>query len=366
MTRPAYRQSFPLLAFITLLAAAAAACQFMTTVSTLASPTATPLPATLTPSPTPDSRIIDMRNVTSLTKISSTTQSWANDIDWSPDNSTLAIADMDGAWYRDSRSLKLLQYIDFTEALSPAIAGSAVDAIAYSPNADLIATSMSGNVSHILLWKPDGKKPIRRLLGHSDMVRDLLFSPDGKKIISASHDKTVKVWDVEVGNILCDLQNHWDWVVKLDLSEDGTRLVSAGYDGIINLWDPNTCELLVALQDDDIPDSVAISPDASLIAVGERDAAIHLFNDNGDLLRLLVGHEGWSIYDLDFSERGDILVSAGDDGTVRFWDPLTGTLLNTLEIGSEVNNVRFSPDGHSLVIASGMDQLVEIWGLPDP
>jgi WD40 repeat protein len=366
MTTQRFRRTASIFAFVVLLAAAAAACQFMPYGLTSIGPTATPLPPTLTPSPTPDNRIIDMGNISSLTKITSTTQSWANDIDWSPDNSILAIADMDGAWYRESRSLKLLQYIDFPEALSPAIAGSAVDAIAYSPNGDLLATSMSGNVSHILLWKPDGKKPIRRLPGHSDMVRDLLFSPDGKKLISASHDKTVKVWDVEVGNILCNLENHWDWVVKLDISEDGTRLVSVGYDGIINLWDPNSCELLVALQDDYIPDSVAISPDASLIVVGERDGIIHVFNEEGDLLRLLAGHEGWSIYDLDFSERGDLLVSAGDDGTVRFWDPRTGTLIRTLKIGSEINNVRFSPDGHSLAIASGMDQLVEIWGLPIP
>jgi WD40 repeat protein len=357
MTPQPLRRSASIFAFVVVLAAAAAACRFMPDGLTSVGPTATPLPPTLTPSPTPDSRIIDLTNVSLITRIASTPQSWPEDIAWSPDGSILAIADMDGIWYRDGRTLK---------TLSPGSVESNVWTIAYSPKGDLIATDMSGTVNQILLWKPNGKKPVRRLSGHEDMIRDLLFTPDGTRLISTGNDMTVKVWDVEVGNILCDLQNHWDWAVKLDLSEDGTRLVSTGYDGIINLWDPNSCELLVALQDDYIPDSVAISPDASLIVVGERDGVIHVFNGKGDLLRLLVGHEGWSIYDLDFGVRGDILVSAGDDGTVRFWDPETGTLLQTLQIGTEINNVRFSPDGHFLAVASGMDQLVEIWGLPAP
>lgn len=330
-----------------------------------ATPTALPSPSpTTVPSPSPDLAIIDRATLPRVTRLASVSQSWPNAIAWSPDGSMLAIADMDGAWFRDGRSLEILDHIDFTKALRPDVVGSTVWTIAYSPTDDIVATDVSGSNFHILLWHPGDSTPWRRLLGHDDSIRDLVFTPDGTRLISASEDASVKVWDVAGGSQLCDLQNHWDWVDSLDISADGTRLVSTGFDAIINIWDPYSCELLVALQDEYIIDSVAISPDASLIAAGERDTAIHIFDQTGDFLRLLVGHGDWTVYDLDFGVRGDILASAGEDGTVRFWDPQTGTILRTIDIGSELTSARFSPDGHSIAIASGAGQRLEIWGLP--
>jgi WD40 repeat protein len=252
------------------------------------------------------------------------------------------------------------------DSLRGEVVGSTVWAIAYSPNADLVATDVSGSGFRILLWKPGQDTPLRRLQGHDDAIRDLVFTPDGSRLVSASADGSVRVWNLETGATLCELKNHWDWVDSLDISADGSRLVSAGYDAVINIWDPDTCELLVALQDQYIIDGVAISPDGRLIAAGERDEAIHLFDDKGNLLRLLVGHEEWDVNDVDFSHQGDLLVSAGSDGTVRFWDPETGSILRVLPIGSEVTSARFSPDGHYVAVGSGMGEGVEVWGLPAP
>ncbi len=158
------------------------------------------------------------------------------------------------------------------------------------------------------------------------------------------------------------LENHWDIVDSIDLSADGRRLVSGGYDGVINLWDADSGELLVGLQSDDMVDGVAISPDGRRIAAAERDGVVYVFSESGDLVRMLVAHDEFSILAVDFGVRGDIVVSGGDDATIRFWDAATGQLLRTLLTEGEIGSLRFSPDGRYLACTTWGGEVM-IWGV---
>src|SRR5436190_988039 len=84
------------------------------------------------------------------------------------------------------------------------------------------------------------QQPRATLTGHGESVNYLVFSPDGKTLASASHDKTIKLWDVAAGKEKIALTGHSDWVESVAFSPDGKTLASAGFDRTIMLWDLST------------------------------------------------------------------------------------------------------------------------------
>ncbi|MCB8777869.1 hypothetical protein LJE17_10105 [Planktothrix agardhii 1031] len=78
------------------------------------------------------------------------------------------------------------------------------------------------------------------LRGHTDWVWDVSFSPDSKRLASASGDKTVKLWDVSAGKEIQTLTGHTDGLRGVSFSPDGKRLATASSDKTVKLWDSTT------------------------------------------------------------------------------------------------------------------------------
>jgi WD40 repeat protein len=78
------------------------------------------------------------------------------------------------------------------------------------------------------------------LEGHSESVKFIAFSPNGRLLASASRDTTVRIWDLATGALHQTLQGHSDWIDAVVFSPDGRLLASASRDMTIWLWDSAT------------------------------------------------------------------------------------------------------------------------------
>jgi WD40 repeat protein len=237
-----------------------------------------------------------------------------------------------------------------------------VSALAFSPDGKTLA-SVRRTGQQIELWNPTTGHLRSKIKGHTGVIWDLAFSPDGTHLASACSDTMVRIWDPTRDQEARSLAEHDD-VRGVAFGPDGTYLASAGRDRTVTLWDLATGQVVRVLRGHtDTVHCVAISPDGRRAASGGEDRSVRIWEvATGKELHVLQGHAA-SVLDLAFSPDGKILASAGDDRTVRIWDADTGREIKTLAGHIQgVTGVVFSPDGKTLA-SGGKDGFVLFWDL---
>lgn len=204
------------------------------------------------------------------------------------------------------------------------------------------------------------------LTGHTDTVRAIAYSSDGRLLASAGKDQTIILWDTQtnapIGN---PLSGHTNWINGLAFSPDNKMLISVGIDGTIRRWDTANGEIIgqpITPASTELW-SVAFAPNGKTFATGDKDGSIKLWDaKSGESVgKPLIGHTDL-IYALTYNPTGTMLASASGDGTVRLWDADTGESSGEplAEHNGSVLSLAFSPDGLRLA-TTGVDETVILW-----
>ncbi|KAB5551017.1 WD40-repeat-containing domain protein [Coniochaeta sp. 2T2.1] len=331
---------------------------------------------------------------------------WVLGVAWAPDGSRLATCSMDKTvrvW--DPETGKLIPGGEF-KGHNKWVLG-----LAWEPyhlwregTPRLASCSKDGSVR---IWIVNTGRTEHVLGGHKGSVSCVKWGAGGEKgtglIYTASHDKTVKVWDAIKGTMVCTLSAHAHWVNHLALSTDHVvrtgyfeygkeipdteegkralakerfekaariqgkvveRLASASDDFSMYLWDPmneGTKPVARMLGHQKQVNHVTFSPDGSLIASASWDNHTKLWNArDGKFINTLRGHVA-PVYQCAFSADSRLLVSASKDTTLKCWNVRTGKLANDLPgHEDEVYAVDWSPDG-KMVGSGGKDKAVRLW-----
>jgi len=222
----------------------------------------------------------------------------------------------------------------------------------------------------VKLWDPSNEYTnIRTLSGHDHSVSAVRFltPSSGNLLVSASRDTTLRIWDTSTGYCVKTIRGHSDWVRDVSPSFDGKWLVSGGRDRAARIWDvasgeakatllghenfieccafapPASYEHLATLAG--LKKPPPISSSAEYVATGARDKTINIWDVRGTLIKTLIGHDNW-VRGLIFHPGGKYLISVGDDKTIRCWDlSQEGRLVKTIDDahGHFVSCIRWAP-----------------------
>jgi len=230
----------------------------------------------------------------------------------------------------------------------------------FSLDGKRIVTASSDKTTQV--WDAQSGQLLPDLLPHNDKPYPAQFSPDGKRVVKMTN-YTAQVWDVQSGQPLTGPLLHGDWVESAQFSPDGKRILTVSADNIAQVWDAQSGQLLSgAMSHENWVVTAQFSPDGNRIVTASVDGTARVWDaQSGQPLTEPLKHGGVVIL-AQFSPHGNRIVTVADDGAARVWDaqsgqPLTGPLRHSHD---DVMSAQFSPDGNRIVTASS-DGVARVW-----
>src|SRR6266699_2209048 len=198
--------------------------------------------------------------------------------------------------------------------------------------------------------------------GHTSIITGVAWSPDGKRIASASQDETVQVWDATTGKRLLTYQGHTSIVTAVAWSPDGVHIASASADHTVQVWDAATGNHVYTYHGHAGPvNAVSWSPDSKRIASGSDDHKVHIWNaTTGGHVFIYYGH-GDAVKAVAWSPDGRYIASTSLDGGVQVWNAAGGNLVFTYQGHTSIMTaLAWSPDS-TLIASRSTDLTVQVW-----
>jgi WD40 repeat protein len=210
----------------------------------------------------------------------------------------------------------------------------------------------------------ESKALMRTLEGHTDWVKGVTVTSDGRHAVSASDDHTLKVWDLLTGKAVKTLQGHTDGVTGVAVTADSLHAISASSDRTLKVWDLLTGKEIKTLQGHTGVVTCVTVPADSLHAVSaSSDGTLKVWDLwTGKEVKTFEGHTGW-VNGVAVMADGRQAVSASSDGTLKVWDLWTGKEVKTFEGHTDgVTSVAVMADGRQIVSTSS-DGTLKVWDL---
>ena len=201
--------------------------------------------------------------------------------------------------------------------------------------------------------------------GHQDAVLAARFSNSGGQIISASRDRTARLWDHQSGALLRQLSEGHDYLASAaEYFPDGRRLLTAGGDNTVRIWDVAAGTERVSIEGTGRDGIVALSANAKTFLTGNGKSA-KLWNiSSRNVIQEFVGHKS-NITAVACASDGKRVATADTVGFIKLWNIKTGKQLwESHAHNSMITAMHFTKDASKLVTASG-DRTVAVWEQPD-
>jgi WD40 repeat protein/serine/threonine protein kinase len=232
----------------------------------------------------------------------------------------------------------------------------------FSRDDQLVVTASADKSARV--WDAASGALKQELRGHKSEILLARFSPDGKFVATATAEGTLHIWNTESGKEMFRTNAHVLRINALAFSPDGRRLISAGDDHTARLWNAMTGAVLGnPIVHRLVVWHAVFSHDGKLILTTCEDGTARLWD--AQTLRPISGplrHESGVVFG-EFSPDGQSVVTTSSDNTARVWDVRTGTALwQPLRHVERVVHASFSADGRRLVTAS-LDGAAQVWDL---
>jgi WD40 repeat protein len=212
------------------------------------------------------------------------------------------------------------------------------------------------------VWDLDSGRLLTTLAGHTSWVTACAVMADGRRAVSGADDGTLKIWDLERGRELATLRGHTGQVNACVAAADGRRVVSAANDGTLRVWDVDAGRELATLKGHaDWVRACALTPDDRRVVSGAYDGTLKIWDlESGRVLATLEGHADW-VRGCAVTADGRRAVSASRDRTLKVWDLASGRVLVTMTGHTGwVLACAVTPDDR-YVISGSIDGTVRIW-----
>lgn len=243
--------------------------------------------------------------------------------------------------------------------------------VAYSPDGRRIVSAQADK--SVRQWDSATGRPIGTpMKGHTDRVQAVAYIPDGHTIASAALDGTMRLYNADTGAELNRDPQHVDRLHALAVSPDGRTVFTAGENGTVQLWDAGSGRLRAIQQVFSNPaasiSDLSVDRSGNLLAASSEDGRVAIYDTNsltphGPTIQVRLAN-GWpaGAYRIAFSPDGHTVALATTD--LQIWDVDTGTLVHRirlgLSVGEEALSAAFSPDGHRIVTGRS-DGALQLW-----
>lgn len=215
----------------------------------------------------------------------------------------------------------------------------------------------------IKIWDMAGGQRPRTLQGHYWAVTSLDLLPDDKTVVSGSWDNSLKIWDIESGDELHTLLGHKHLVHDVAVSKNGRFAVSVALDQSMRVWNIKQYGEIGG-HSGYMPSSnaVAISPDGKTVVI-DVHKTLQLWDvANEEITHVFRGHFHL-ISSLLYTPDGSMIISGSFDHTLRSWDITDGQTINTFKGHKDrINDVAITKDGRYLASVSE-DRSLKVWDL---
>jgi WD40 repeat protein len=200
--------------------------------------------------------------------------------------------------------------------------------------------------------------------GHTDAVSAVAYSPDGKSILSAGHDKQLIAWDANTAKILWQRTEHTDAIYSIAVDPNGQFVATGSGDQTIRLWNPSDGKVKHTLPNNTGGVySMAIAPSGKLLAAGCGDGVLRIWDlsQSPKIAHSLTGH-GLSIFAVAVNRNGTLIASGSRDGSIRLWQTNGSPGPQIADLSVSITALTFANQNPWLAIATS-DGEIQLWDL---